>query len=221
MTTNELARYIDQTLLKPDVNEKDIFQFLEEVKRYPFASVCIPPCYVQLAASLLKNGPTKVGTVIGFPLGYQTTISKIGEAEEAIAYGADEIDMVMNISTFKSGNFDKVKKEIGVIKNILCKKNLKVIIEACYLTDDEKKAACDIIITSGGDYVKTSTGFGPGNATVKDIELLVRQSAGRISVKASGGIKTLSQALSMLEAGANRLGTSSGISILQELTDKE
>ncbi len=221
MTTDELAGHIDQTLLKPEVNEEEMSQFLEEAGHYPFASVCIPPCYVQLAVSLLKGTPVKTGTVIGFPLGFQTATTKIGEANEALKKGADEIDMVMNITTFKSGNHDAVREEIHAIKKVAGEKTVKVIIETCYLTDDEKRAACDLVIAGGGDYVKTSTGFGPGVATVEDVELLASQSAGQIKVKASGGLKTLFQALAMLEAGADRIGASSSISILREFTDKE
>ncbi|MBE9503689.1 MAG: deoxyribose-phosphate aldolase [Proteobacteria bacterium] len=217
MTIKELANYIDLTLLKPEVTQSAIEDFLKNALKYPFASVCIPPCYVRLAASLLEGSGIKVGTVIGFPLGYQTSETKKTGAKEAIKNGAHEIDMVMNISAFKSADFTIVEDEMSEIVSVVSGNIVKVIIETGYLTEGEKAVACDMVVNSGAHYVKTSTGFGPGYATVEDVTLLAEKAAGWIEVKASGGIKNLSDAMKMIDAGAKRLGTSSGIEIVEEL----
>ncbi|MBI5748262.1 MAG: deoxyribose-phosphate aldolase [Nitrospinae bacterium] len=195
---------------------KDIEALVREAQKYPFASVCIPPCHVRKAAEILKGSHTKVGTVIGFPLGYQTTSVKLYEAREAVEAGAKEIDMVMNISAFKSGELAKVEDEISEIVSALPKIVVKVIIETCYLTDEEKVKACELAIKSKADFVKTSTGFGPGGATIDDVKLLVKTAKGRIKVKASGGIKNLDDTLKMIDAGADRIGTSAGMEIVEE-----
>ena len=220
MTINELANYIDLTLLKPEVTQSTIEEFLKNAIKYPFASVCIPPCYVKLAASLLEGSGIKVGTVIGFPLGYQTTQAKKEEAKEAVNNGAQELDMVMNISAFKSGDFTIVEGEMSEIVSAVSGNVVKIIIETGYLTEGEKAVACNMVVNSGAHYVKTSTGFGPGYATVEDVTLLTEKAAGQIKVKASGGIKNLSDAMKMIDAGAKRLGTSSGIEIVEELQKK-
>src|SRR3989304_6042275 len=216
MTSSELAGYIDLTLLKPQVTTKDIEAFIRDAQKYPFASVCIPPYHVRKAAEILKGSHTKVGTVIGFPLGYQTTSVKLYEAREAVESGAEEIDMVMNISAFKSGEMTMVQDEISEIVSALPKIVVKVIIETCYLTNEEIIKACEMTIKSKADFVKTSTGFGPDGATIEDVKLLVKTAEGRIDVKASGGIKTLYDALTMINAGVVRIGTSSGINIVEE-----
>jgi deoxyribose-phosphate aldolase len=216
MTAEELAGYIDHTLLRPDITEAELKAFLEEARSQPFASVCIPPSYVELAADILKGSPLKVGTVIGFPLGYNLAKIKELEAMEAVNSGADEIDMVINISALKSGNLTEVRDEISAVASAIKGRTLKVIIETCYLTAGEKLAACDAVIDSAADFVKTSTGFGPAGARVEDIALLYKRASGRIGVKASGGIGSLDDALKMIEAGASRLGSSSGIKILEE-----
>ena len=220
MTVNELANHIDLTLLKPEVTQSAIEEFLKNAIKYPFASVCIPPCYVSLAASLLEGSGVKVGTVVGFPLGYQTAEAKKTGAKEAINNGAHEIDMVMNISAFKSADFTIVEDDISAIVSAVSGNTVKVIIETGYLTEGEKTVACDIVVNSGAHYVKTSTGFGPGGATVEDVKLLAEKAAGRIKVKASGGIKNLSDAMKMIDAGAERVGTSSGIEIVEEMQKK-
>ena len=220
MTINELANYIDLTLLKPEVTQSTIEEFLKNAIKYPFASVCIPPCYVKLAARLLEGSGIKVGTVIGFPLGYQTTQAKKEEAKEAVNNGAQELDMVMNISAFKSGDFTIVEGEMSEIVSAVSGNVVKIIIETGYLTEGEKAVACNMVVNSGAHYVKTSTGFGPGYATVEDVTLLTEKAAGQIKVKASGGIKNLSDAMKMIDAGAKRLGTSSGIEIVEELQKK-
>ncbi|MEK6590693.1 MAG: deoxyribose-phosphate aldolase [Nitrospinota bacterium] len=216
MTVNELAGSIDLTLLKPQATIKDVETLVYEAQKYPFASVCIPPCHVKLAAKMLKDSPTKIGTVIGFPLGYQTTSAKLHESLEAVDAGAGEIDMVINISYFKSGEQSMVQDEIAAIVSACSGILVKAIIETCYLTDEEKVMACELAIKGGADFVKTSTGFGPGGATVNDIRLLANTTAGRIGVKASGGIKNLDDTLKMIDAGANRIGTSAGIKIIEE-----
>ena len=216
MTSEQLAGYIDLTLLKPQITAKDIEALVRDAQKYPFASVCIPPCHVSLSAKMLKDSPIKVGTVIGFPLGYQTTSVKLYEASEAVESGAKEIDMVMNISRFKSGEMTTIENEISEIVSALPKIAVKVIIETCYLTEEEKIKACEMAIKSRADFVKTSTGFGSGGATIEDVKLLVKTAEGRIKVKASGGIKTLYDALTMINAGVVRIGTSSGINIVEE-----
>ncbi len=216
MTSEQLAEYIDLTLLKPQATMKDIEALIHEAQKYPFASVCIPPCHIRKAAEILKGSHTKVGTVIGFPLGYQTTSVKVYEAREAVEAGAKEIDMVMNISSFKSGEMTMVQDEISSIVSSLTKITVKIIIETCYLTNEEKIKACEMTIKSKADFVKTSTGFGPDGATIEDVILLVKTAEGRINVKASGGIKTLDGTLKMIDAGAMRIGTSAGMAIIEE-----
>ncbi|HLC18287.1 MAG TPA: deoxyribose-phosphate aldolase [Thermodesulfobacteriota bacterium] len=216
MTRDELAAKIDLSLLRPDATKREVEGLLRGALCYPFASVCIPPCYVRLASTLLAGSPVRVGTVSGFPLGYQTTEIKVREAVEAFSSGALEIDVVMNISAFKSGYLSVVEEELSRIVGELPEAAVKVIIEAAYLTDTEKVRACGVVISSGAAFVKTSTGFAPGGAIVDDVRLLKEASAGRVRVKAAGGIKTLAAALEMIEAGADRIGTSSGIDILRE-----
>jgi deoxyribose-phosphate aldolase len=217
MTRIELASRIDLTLLKPDTVERDIVALVTDGLRYPFATVCVPPCHVGLAVRLIGQGPIKVSTVTGFPLGYSTTRSKVFESAEACEAGASEIDTVMNISLFKSGKFNAVESELRSIVAAAAGAAVKVIIEACYLTDDEKRLALNIAINAGARFVKTSTGWGKGGATVEDIRLLHDEARGRIDIKASGGIKTTEDALRMIEAGAERVGASSGIAIVEGL----
>lgn len=216
MTADELANHIDLSLLKPYAAIKDIESLILDAQKYPFASVCIPPCHVRLAAKSLGESPVKVGTVIGFPFGYQPMDSKLHEACDTVESGADEIDIVMNISMFKSGEPAYVQDEISEIVSALPGIVVKVIIETCYLTNEEKITACELVIKGNADYVKTSTGFGPGGATVEDVKLLANAASGRIKVKASGGIKNLSDALRMIEGGASRIGTSAGVKIVED-----
>lgn len=216
MTVDELAGYIDLSLLRPDAETRDIEGLIMDAQKFSFASVCIPPCHVRLAARMLGESPVKVGTVIGFPLGYQSTEAKVHEGCDAVEAGAEEIDMVMNISMFKSGELAYVGDEISEIVSALSGVTIKVIIETCYLTDEEKVTACELVANGKAEYVKTSTGFGPGGATAEDIRLLKETASGRIKVKASGGIKTLDDALRMIEAGASRIGTSSGVRIVED-----
>lgn len=217
MTIDELANHIDLSLLKPDATIKDMDALIMDAKKYPFASVCIPPCHVRLASMMLGDASVKVSTVIGFPFGYQSMDLKIHEACDAVEAGVDEVDMVMNISMFKSGELAYVQDEISKIVSAIHGITLKVIIEACYLTNEEKVKACELVAKGKADYVKTSTGFGPGGATVSDVKLLAETASGRIKVKASGGIKSLDDAIKMIEAGALRIGTSAGAKMLEEL----
>lgn len=213
----QLAKMIDHTLLKPYATQEDIVRLCDEAKKYDFAAVCIHPTYVNLASELLRGSGVKVDTVIGFPLGANTLRAKAYEAEVAISEGAEELDMVINIGALKSGDFHLVRKDIVAVVKAAKKGNatLKVIIEACYLTDEEKVRVCQIILESGCDFVKTSTGFGDYGAKVEDVKLLRKIVGNQMGVKAAGGIRTYADALKMINAGASRLGASSGIRILE------
>lgn len=213
-----IAKMIDHTLLKPQAEKSDIEKLCNEAKQYEFISVCINPYFVDLAYSLLKDTDVKVCTVIGFPLGANTIESKVYEAVDAIKRGAAEIDMVLNIGALKSGDYGYVKREIeAVVKAAKSYGDIivKVILETCYLTDEEKIKACKITVDAGADFVKTSTGFGTGGATVEDVRLMRNAVGEEFGVKASGGVKTVEAAKAMIEAGANRIGASAGIQIVE------
>ena len=222
MNNLELAKMIDHTILKADATQSDIEKLCEEAKKYNFASVCVNPYWVSLASDLLKNSTVKVCTVIGFPLGATSSESKAYETEIAILHGADEVDMVINVGAIKNNKTDIVEKDILSVVNSARKtgksqnKNIivKVILETCYLTKDEIKNACICAKNAGADFVKTSTGFGTGGATVEDVALMKETVGSSMEVKASGGIRDYETAIKMIEAGATRLGTSSGISIV-------
>ena len=207
-------KYIDHTLLKPESTPQDIEKICLEAKEYDFASVCIQPCYVKMAYGLLKDTDVKVCTVIGFPLGANTTETKIREACQAVEEGAGEIDMVINIGALKAGDTVYVTEEICRIKEAIGDLVLKVIIETCLLTDEEKVLACQCAVNAGADFVKTSTGFSKGGATVADVRLMKQTVGDRCQVKASGGIRTPEDFEAMVEAGATRIGTSSGIKLI-------
>ena len=209
---NNLASYIDHTLLKPTAVKADILRLCEEAKQYHFASVCVNPCWVALCADVLKGTGVKVCTVIGFPLGANTSEIKAQEAALAIKQGAEEVDMVINIGALKEGNTDYVYNDILAVRKASQGKVLKVIIETSYLTDEEKKTVCRLAAKAGADFVKTSTGFSSAGATAEDVKLM-KESSG-IKVKASGGVRTKEDALKMIEAGASRLGASAGIKIV-------
>jgi deoxyribose-phosphate aldolase len=219
MTRDRLASHIDLSLLRPDATMREIEALVSDAQRYPFASICIPPCHVRLAARTLGESPVKVGTVVGFPFGYQSTDVKLQEAWDAVDAGAEEIDMVMNISMFKSGELAMVQDEVSSIVSALSGVVVKVIIETCYLTEEEKAKACEMVIKSNAEFVKTSTGFGPAGATAPDVKLLAGAASGRIKVKAAGGIRNLDDALRMIEAGASRIGTSAGVRIVEGLIE--
>ena len=222
MNNLELAKMIDHTILKANATQSDIEKLCDEAKKYNFASVCVNPYWVPLASDLLKNSTVKVCTVIGFPLGATSSESKASETEIAILQGADEVDMVINVGAMKNNKTDIVEKDILSVVNSARKtgktqnKNIivKVILETCYLTKDEIKNACLCAKNAGADFVKTSTGFGTGGATVEDVALMKETVGSLMEVKASGGIRDYETAIKMIEAGATRLGTSSGIGIV-------
>ncbi|MBT8184034.1 MAG: deoxyribose-phosphate aldolase [Eudoraea sp.] len=210
----KLAKYIDHTLLKPTATRSDILALCSEARKHQFYAVCVNGCHVKEANSALIDSGVKLSAVIGFPLGAMATVSKVAEAKYCIAQGADEIDMVINIGWLKEGLHEKVREEIALIKKTLSNKVLKVIIETCYLTDKEKRLACDLVVQAKADFVKTSTGFGPGGASPEDVQLIKSAVNGKAKIKASGGIKDRSTAIRYIEMGVARLGTSSGIKII-------
>ena len=217
LTREELASYIDHTLLKPEASREQIRAVCEEAKQYHFASVCVNPCWVPLIAEELKGSGVSVCCVIGFPLGASLSSVKAFEAREAVAAGAQEIDMVINIGAVKSGDWELVKEDIAAVNAAKGTAKLKVIIETCLLTDEEKVRVCQIAKEVGADFVKTSTGFSTGGATVHDVELMRKTVGPEMGVKASGGVRTLADALAMIEAGASRLGASAGVKIIEAL----
>lgn len=219
-TTRGLASLIDLTLLRPEATPAQIERLCQEAREFSFGAVMINPCYVELAAAKLKGAEVKVGTVVGFPLGATLTSVKAFETEEALKLGAQEIDMVINIGALKSGGRELVLADILALAELTRSHNaiLKVILETCLLTDDEKRLACELSESARADFVKTSTGFLGGGATVADVALMHRTVS--IGVKASGGIRTLADAHAMIGAGATRLGVSGGVAILRELQNE-
>jgi len=213
--TQNIVSMIDHTLLKADATKEQIVKLVEEAKEYSFASVCINPTWVKTAAELLANTPeVKVCTVIGFPLGAATSETKAFETNNAIENGATEVDMVINIAALKDRQDDLVEKDIrAVVEATEGKAITKVIIETCLLTNEEKIRACELSVKAGADFVKTSTGFSTGGATVEDIRLMRKTVGPNIGVKASGGVRCREDALAMVEAGASRIGASSGVAI--------
>jgi deoxyribose-phosphate aldolase len=214
----QLGHMIDHTLLKPDATQDQIAQLCFEARKYNFASVCVNPSYVRLCAELLKGSPVVVCTVVGFPLGATPTEVKVYETQQAIREGASEIDMVINVGAVKSRDYELAERDIASVARACRAGNalLKVIIEAALLSDEEKVIACQLAKVAGADYVKTSTGFGPGGATAADVALMRRVVGPTIGVKAAGGIRTLADAQEMIAAGASRLGASASVKIMQE-----
>ena len=209
-------KLIDHTLLKPDASIEAIEKLCEEALKYDFVSVCVNPGFVPLCAKLLKGSNVKVCTVIGFPLGATLPSVKVYETKEAVREGADEIDMVINVSQLKAKNDAYAYQEIKDIKAACDGKLLKVIIETCLLTDEEKVRACELSVKAGADFVKTSTGFSTGGATAEDVALMRKTVGPHIGVKASGGVRTHEDMVEMVKAGANRIGTSNGVKLLQK-----
>ncbi|GAB1447966.1 MAG: deoxyribose-phosphate aldolase [Bacteroidia bacterium] len=207
-----LPEHIEHTLLKPDCTGDQITQLCEEALQFNFAGVCVPPYYVQHAKKILKQAETRIVTVVGFPLGYSTVSSKVEETKKAINAGAHEIDMVINIAALKNGDIATVQNDIQSVVTAchLQNKQCKVIIETCYLTEDEIKLACKICADCEADYVKTSTGYGTAGATVEAVQLMRKCLPAKIKIKAAGGIRTKELADALIQAGANRIGTSSG-----------
>lgn len=209
-----IAKMIDHTVLKAFSTREDVIKVCNEAKEYGFFSVCINPTYIELAKKELEGSTVKVCTVIGFPLGANTSEVKAFETKDAISKGAHEVDMVINIGALKDKDYDLVYKDIKAVVDAADKKALvKVIIETCYLTDEEKKIACELSVKAGADYVKTSTGFGTGGSTPEDIKLMRDVVGSNIGVKASGGVRTTEDAIKVIDAGASRIGASASISI--------
>ncbi|KLV27328.1 deoxyribose-phosphate aldolase [Niallia circulans] len=214
-----IAKMIDHTLLKADATKEQIVTLCEEAKQYTFASVCVNPTWVKAASELLNRTEVKVCTVIGFPLGASTSATKAFETEDAIKNGATEVDMVINIGALKDKNYDLVKEDIKAVVDAAKGKALsKVIIETSLLTNEEKEIACKLAVEAGADYVKTSTGFSTGGATVEDITLMRKTVGPDIGVKASGGVRSSEDTEKMIAAGATRIGASSGVAIVNGLT---
>ena len=210
-----LNKYIDHTILKATVSSSDVQKLCEEAIEHEFYSVCVNGCYVADAKQLLQGTDVKVAAVVGFPLGAMTTAAKVFEAKEAVENGASEIDMVINVAKLKDGEFEYVENEIRQIKEVIGDNVLKVIIETCYLTDEEKVKACELSLVAKADFVKTSTGFGTGGATYEDVKLMKSVVGDNAKVKASGGVRDKETAQKYVELGAERLGTSSGIDIVK------
>lgn len=219
MTRHELARMIDHTALKPDTTEGDVVRLCAEAHRHGFASVCVMPYFVPLAARTLAGLGSHVAvcTTIGFPIGAHQTEVKVAEARQAVHEGARELDMVINIGALKSGNLDRVEQDIYDVAEVARAWNgiTKAIIETALLNDEEKRRACEIASAAGADFVKTSTGFNGGGATAEDIRLMREAVAPGVRVKASGGIRDYATAIAMIEAGATRIGASAGVSIIE------
>lgn len=216
MSNMKPSKYIDHTLLKANATKQDILKLCAEAKEYDFASVCVNPCWIPVAKEALEGTDVKVCVVIGFPLGAMTCESKVFEAKDAIEKGATEVDMVINIGQLKDGNDAYVTDEIRAIKEAIGDHVLKVIIECCLLSDEEKVRACVCAKEAGADFVKTSTGFSTGGATVEDVKLMKDTVQEACKVKAAGGVRTKEDMDKMIAAGAERIGTSNGVSLMQE-----
>lgn len=214
MEKTKIYEHVDHTQLKPYATWEDIEKLCDEAVKYQMASVCIPPCYIKRVHQKYGAKLT-ICTVVGFPLGYSVTAAKLAEVQQALEDGAEEIDMVVNITDVKNGDFDKVEQEIITLKRECKNKILKVIVETCYLTEKEKTALCDAVTNAGADYIKTSTGFGTAGATKEDILLFKEHIGEAVRMKAAGGIRTREDMESFLELGCERIGTSSAISILE------
>lgn len=210
----ELNKYIDHTILKPETTQEQVAKIIEEAKEYDFASVCINPTWVAFAAKELADTDVKVCTVIGFPLGANTSAVKAFETKDAIENGADEIDMVINVGALKSQQYDLVLEDIKAVVAASGDKLVKVIIETCLLTEEEKVKACQLSQEAGADFVKTSTGFSTGGATVEDVALMRKTVGPDMGVKASGGARSYEDAIAFINAGATRIGASSGVAIM-------
>lgn len=214
----QINKMIDHTLLKAEARKEDVKRLCQEAIEYEFGAVCIHPYYLEYAKGLLEGSQVKLCTVVGFPLGTNGLETKAFETDRAIEKGAEEIDMVMNIGALKDKNYDKVRKDIeAVVRAAKNRAIVKVIIETNLLTDEEKIKACEIVVEAGADFVKTSTGFSGGGATVEDVKLMKSTVGDKIGVKAAGGIRDYRTAQAMVEAGATRLGTSAGVSIVKSI----
>jgi deoxyribose-phosphate aldolase len=218
ISATDLAKMIDHTLLKPEATEQQVYKLCIEAAENGFGAVCVNPCWVKTCVRALEGSSVEVAVVVGFPLGATTTAAKRAEAAEALKNGAKELDMVLNIGQLKSGLLDAAMKDMQSLARLAHKHGalLKVILETCLLSDEEKVVACKLAMQAGADFVKTSTGFSSGGATVEDVALMRETVGPALGVKASGGIRTYEDALNMVKAGANRLGCSAGIQIIKE-----
>ncbi len=216
MSEWNLPSLIDHTVLRPEATKANVLQLCREAKDHQFTVIFVPPCYVDEAVAAVAGAAIRVGIPIGFPLGAHTTKAKVAEAVEAVARGASVLDMVINVSRLKSGDYDEVRRDIAEVVTATPNVEHKVILETCYLTQQDKHTACRLVVEAGADYVKTSTGFGAAGATVEDVRLMKAAVAGRAKVKASGGIRDWKTAQAMLEAGADRIGTSASLKIMEE-----
>lgn len=217
LTSEEIARYIDHTLLKQEASLEQITRLCEEAKKYNFAAVCVNAAYIADCARLLKGTNVKIASVVGFPLGATLSSVKAYETEQVISAGANEIDMVLNVGAMKSGNFDLVKSDVAAVVKAAHAHNaiVKVILETCLLSKEEIVKACEICKEAGADFVKTSTGFNSAGATVEDVALMRKTVGAKMGVKAAGGVRTREDVLAMIEAGATRIGTSGGVKIME------
>lgn len=211
-----LNTYIDHTLLKATATQDDMIQLFNEAMEHDFYAVCVNGCYTAFAKACLKKSPVKIATVVGFPLGAMSTAAKVFETEDAIKNGADEIDMVLNIGALKAGDLTTVENDIAAVREASKYIVLKVIFENCYLTDEEKRTACKICLDAKVDFIKTSTGFGTGGATIEDVKLMKEEVGHQVKIKASGGIRDQETALQYIHLGIDRIGTSSGIQIINK-----
>ena len=211
-----LPALIDHTVLRPEATRADMLRLCQEAKQHGFTVIFVPPCYADEAVEAVAGSSIRVGIPVGFPLGGHTTGIKVAEALEGVRQGVTVLDMVINVSRLKSGDLDAVRRDITEVVQATPRAEHKVIIETCYLTDQEKMTACRLVVEAGAEYAKTSTGFGAGGATVADVKLMKAALAGKAKVKASGGIRGWEMTLAMLEAGADRIGTSASLKIMQE-----
>ncbi len=217
----EIAKVIDSTILRPDTSPSDIDRLCQEAREYGFFGLCVPPYYIPRARKALQGSQVKVISVAGFPLGFGPSRAKLTEVRKLLEAGVQEIDMVINIAALKSGDDTQVLREMTWAVRQSRKARFKMIIETCYLTQEEKVRACELVLKSGAHFVKTSTGLGPSGATVEDVRLLASVAHGKIGVKAAGGIRDLRTLLAMIEAGASRIGTSSAAAIMKEANEAQ
>ncbi len=220
MTVQEMLRYVDHTQLKAFATWEDIRKLCDEAVKYRTASVCIPPAYIKRVKEAYGN-TLSLCTVVGFPLGYSVTKAKAAEVRQALYDGCDEIDMVVNIGDVKNGNYDKVKEEIAELKAICKEHILKVIVETCYLSEEEKIAMCRAVTEAGADYIKTSTGFGTGGAAKEDVALFQKYIGSGVKIKAAGGVQTLADVKAFIEMGCSRVGTSKAVALCEGLSLNE
>ncbi len=220
MKGSEILACVDHTLLQPTATWSEIQELCEQAIVYRTASICVPPCYIKRIQETY-GGTINICTVIGFPLGYETTSSKIAAAKQALKDGAAEIDMVINLTDVKNGDYDKVTAEIAALRKAVGKKILKVIVEACYLTEEEKIAMCTAVTDAGADYIKTSTGFGSGGATHADVQLFQRHIGPRVKIKAAGGIHSIADMKQFLAEGCSRIGASAAVKLLKNNIDTD